>query len=493
MIKPAATPHEVDIAAQLANTAFLAAASTDPNTRASWLEAIAASLRVNSRELVELADVESHLGETRLSGELNRTAFQLDLFAEEVRSGLILDATVDHADDSWGMGPRPDIRRVNVPLGAVGVFGASNFPFAFSVIGGDSASALAAGCSVIHKIHSAHRELALRTAEIVVVALESVNAPTGLFQIVDGREAAIALVEHPLIKAVGFTGSTEVGRSLFDRAAARPEPIPFYGELGSINPVFVMPNAWRDRQDEIIDGYAASFTLGMGQLCTKPGVLLVPDTNRENLAERLRAALAKAPTGKMLSPGLRAAFGTSRDAMAGLPGIETLVDGADSEVPEPTVFDTDTASVMSSPEILTREVFGPATVLIRYKDVGELRQLVGHLKGQLTATIQADPSDEAAELVELLCGKSGRVLWNGWPTGVTVSYAQHHGGPYPASTASNTTSVGTSAARRFVRPVAFQGFPDDALPQTLQEKNPWGIARRVNGKLMPAGSLISGV
>lgn len=483
---PATTAKEVDRAARAAHEAYLISAAQTPTTRASWLTALAEALRANAEELVGLAAEETNLAEPRLRGELKRSAFQLDLFAEEIRTGMALDATVDHADPDWGMGPRPDIRRVNVPLGVVGVFGASNFPFAFSVIGGDSASALAAGCAVLHKIHSGHKNLALRTAEIVVEALSQAGAPDGLFAVVDGRDAAIALVEHPLVKAIGFTGSTAGGRALFDRAAARPEPIPFYGELGSINPVFVLPQAWEHRSGEILEGYAGSFTMGMGQFCTKPGVLFVPDEgDAEQVRDILAGALAQAPLAKLLTPGLRESFGQARDEVAALEGVETLVAGSDEEVPAPTVLAVDAEQVRKDPEVLHREMFGPATVLVRYRDAAQLPEFAELMGGQLTATIHGDEDDESAALVDTLARKAGRVLWNGWPTGVTVSYAQHHGGPYPATT-SNTTSVGTAAIGRFMRPVSYQDLPDTALPPALRENNPWGIARRVDGRFEPA-------
>lgn len=477
----AATAEAVDAAARRAHEAYRTGATASPGVRAHWLVAVAGALRDNAVELVELAARQTHLGRQRLEGELQRTAFQLGLFADEVRAGFTLDATVDHADAAWGMGPRPDIRRVNVPLGVVGVFGASNFPFAFSVIGGDSASALAAGCAVLHKIHTAHHDLAVRTAEIVVAALADAGAPDDLFGIVDGREAAAALVEHPLVKAVGFTGSTEVGRALFNRAAARPEPIPFYGELGSINPVFVLPGAWRARAGEILDGYATSFTMGMGQFCTKPGALIVPQAGDTDIGERIAAALATVPLGNMLTPDLRAAFGDARDKVAGLNGITSLIPGSDEEIPAPTVFEVAAADVLAVPQILEHEMFGPATIVVRYTDPAQLPALVAGLEGQLTATVHADAEDDASELIALLTEKAGRMLWNGWPTGVTVSYAQEHGGPYPATTAPGTTSVGTAATRRFQRPVAYQNFPDAALPSAIQEANPWRIVRRVDG------------
>ncbi|MFJ6313844.1 aldehyde dehydrogenase (NADP(+)) [Pseudarthrobacter oxydans] len=484
----ATTPEQVDQAAREAHAAFLAIAEEPPSARAARLNAIADALRANADELVALAVADTNLAEARLQGELKRSAFQLDLFADEVRTGITFDATVDHADPDWGMGPRPDIRRVNVPLGVVGVFGASNFPFAFSVMGGDSASALAAGCAVLHKCHSGHQKLALRTGEIVAEALAEAGSPPGLFALVDGRSAAEALVDHPLVKAVGFTGSTAGGRALFNRANARPVPIPFYGELGSINPVFVLPQAWDARAEEILTGYAESFTAGMGQFCTKPGLLFVPaSASEEQLRSTLETALKKVPLTKLLTPGLRESFGKARGEVAAFDGVQSLVPGSDDEVPAPTVLLVDARTVASDPEVLHREMFGPATVVVRYHDVADLPALAAQMEGQLTATVQADDGDSSPELLSTLTGIAGRVLWNGWPTGVTVSYAQHHGGPYPATTAPGTTSVGTAAIRRFMRPVAYQNVPDPVLPPALQEANPWDIARRVDGSLEPAG------
>ncbi|WP_026550067.1 aldehyde dehydrogenase (NADP(+)) [Arthrobacter sp. Br18] len=484
----ATTPEQVDAAAQEAHTAFLLVAGEEPAARAGRLHAIADALRNNAEELVRLGTEETHLAEARLQGELRRSAFQLDLFADEVRSGVAIDATIDHADPDWGMGPRPDIRRVNVPLGVVGVFGASNFPFAFSVMGGDSAAALAAGCAVLHKIHPGHRRLAVRTAEIVIEALRDAGAPEGLFAVVDGRPAAEALVDHPLVKAIGFTGSTAGGRALFDRANARPVPIPFYGELGSINPVFVLPSAWENRSKDILAGFAGSFTMGMGQFCTKPGVLFVPDTaTPEQLRTSLAGALQAAPLAPLLTPGLREGFGQARDEVAAADGVEALIQGSDEEAPSPTVLLVDAETIARNPEVLHREMFGPAAVVVRYRGGADLPQFARQMEGQLTATIQADDGDNAAELLDTLTGIAGRVLWNGWPTGVTVSYAQQHGGPYPATTAPGTTSVGTAAIGRFLRPVAYQDVPDAALPPALRDSNPWRIARRIDGRFESAG------
>ncbi|WP_163541189.1 aldehyde dehydrogenase (NADP(+)) [Occultella kanbiaonis] len=479
------TKDELDAAVQQAQVAFLAARGAEPDIRAGWLEAIADGLDAAAGELVPLAQSETHLAEGRLQGELKRTTFQLRLFAEEVRSGDLLDATIDHADDSWGMGPRPDLRRINVPLGVVGVFGASNFPFAFSVMGGDSASALAAGCAVVHKIHEAHLQLGLRTAEIVVAALAQAGAPEDLFSAVTGRDAGEALVDHPLTMAVGFTGSTRVGRILADRAAARPEPIPFYGELGSINPVVVTPQAWAARRDEILTAYVGSYTLGMGQFCTKPGLLFVPRLD-ENSTQVLRETVAGSDPSPMLTTGLAEGFLHARSAMAQR-GLTEIVPGGQGDAPAPALFATTVEAAVQDPEIVRDEMFGPASIVVSYRDEAELTRGVELLEGQLTTTIHAEPGEELDELVNVLAARSGRVIWNSWPTGVTVSYAQQHGGPYPATTAPGTTSVGTAAARRFMRPVSYQGFPEASLPPALREGNPLAISRRVDGEWQLGG------
>ena len=474
------TAAELDASVEAAHAAFEKARLAGPGTRAAWLEGVAAGLEDDAAALVDLAVAETRLAESRLQGELKRTVFQLRIFADEIRRGEHFDATIDHDDAAWGMGPRPDLRRYNVPLGVVGVFGASNFPFAFSVMGSDSASALAAGCAVVHKAHDGHRELAVRTAETVTAALEAAGAPSGLFSLVTGRQAAEALVDHPLVKAIGFTGSTAGGRALFDRAAARPEPIPFFGELGGINAVFVTGNAWAARRDEIVTGYAGSFTLGMGQFCTKPGVLFVPAGQTDEVRDILRNALEDFIPSQLLSARLHEGF---RQAVAGLrvtAGVRVLLDGDVAEAPAPTVLLTTSEAVRSDPGILRQEMFGPASLVVEYSDESELTALAGLLEGQLTTTLQAEAQDDVAELAGRLADISGRLLWNGWPTGVTVSYAQHHGGPYPATT-SGTTSVGTAAIRRFLRPVAFQSFPQPRLPEPLQDANPWDVPQRVDG------------
>ncbi|WP_077490545.1 aldehyde dehydrogenase (NADP(+)) [Sinomonas mesophila] len=474
------SPEELAAAVERAQTAFEQARGTDLATRAGWLESIAAALEAEAEPLVDAGCRETHLGPERLRGELRRTVFQLRLLALEVRAGEHLDATVDHEDPDWGMGPRPDLRRVNVPLGVVGVFGASNFPFAFSVMGGDTASALAAGCAVVHKGHDGHPELAALTARAVLHGLEESGAPAGLFALVTGRQAGVALVEHPLVKAVGFTGSTAGGRALLDRIATRPEPIPFFGELGGINAVFVTPRAWDARRSEILAGYATSFTVGMGQFCTKPGLLFVPSGDGEGVRDRLAGALEGFRPAPLLTERLHEGYTEAVRSVAERDGVGVLLEGSFGEPPQPTVLATTGEAVRRDPEILRREMFGPASIVVQYRDEAELAELAGLLEGQLTTGIHAEAGDDVDELSIRLAEISGRVLWNGWPTGVTVSYAQHHGGPYPAST-SASTSVGTAAIRRFLRPVAFQSWPHERLPEPLRDDNPWRVPQRVDG------------
>ena len=482
------TTAELTAAVQAAHEAFLKGRSATPATRAGWLESVASALEADAAALVEVASRETHLAEQRLTGELRRSVFQLRLFAAEIRSGEHLDATIDHADPEWGMGPRPDIRRMNVPLGVVGVFGASNFPFAFSVAGGDTASALAAGCAVVHKGHEAHPELAFLTAAAVVRGLEAAGAPSGLFALVMGREAGVQLVGHPLVRAIGFTGSTAGGRALMDLAAKRPEPIPFYGELGGINAVVVTPDAWQERREQVLREYVGSFTLGMGQFCTKPGLLFVPAGEDAELEEPLRAALPEVARHALLTDRLAGGYERAVEEMSSRPGVRVLIPGSFDEAPRPTVLVAEASAALADAELLRREMFGPASLVVRYSDDVELLRVVGLLEGQLTTAIQGTPDDLAedtadgptAKLAEKLAERSGRVLWNQWPTGVTVSYAQHHGGPYPA-TSSNTTSVGTAAIRRFLRPVAYQGWPEEGLPEPLRDANPWQVPQRVDG------------
>jgi acyl-CoA reductase-like NAD-dependent aldehyde dehydrogenase len=482
------TVEETNARIEAAHRAFDQTRHASPQERSAWLGAIATALETHAGELVSLGHQETHLAESRLRSELKRTVFQLRLFIAEIASGENLDVTIDHLDAAWGAGPRPDIRRVNVPLGVVGVFGASNFPFAFSVMGGENASALAAGCSVIHKIHEGHLHLASRTGEIVIAALQAAGAPEGLFATITGRSAAEAMMDHPLVKAIGFTGSTAGGRALFDRAASRPEPIPFYGELGSINPVFVTERAWGLRRDQILSGFAGSFTMGMGQFCTKPGLLFAPvrgSEEAEEVAAFLRGELNDRESSPLLSPKLHEGFTKALAAVGSSEGVYKLVVGDDADAPRPTILATSAPVIQQNPELLRSEMFGPATLLVQYDPGTKLEDLAALLEGQLTATVHAEPDEDVTDLLAMLTERSGRIIWNAWPTGVSVTYAQQHGGPYPATT-SGTTSVGTASIGRFMRPIAYDSFPTSQLPDPLRDDNPWRIARRVNGVHEPA-------
>ncbi len=485
---PASTAA-VDAAMTGAADAAPALATTSPVERARWLRSIADSLDADAPRLVPLAADESHLPVPRLTGELVRTTFQLRLFAEAIERGEYLRATIDHADPGWGMGPRPDLRRMMRPLGPAAVYAASNFPFAFSVAGGDTAAALAAGCPVIVKAHPAQPGLSRAVATRVREAMQASGAPRGAFGLVEGLEAGRRLVLHPALTVATFTGSLRGGRALFDLAASRPVPIPFYGELGSVNPVFVTAAAAAARPDAIATGFAASMTLGVGQFCTKPGVLLVPrDAGLETLvADAVRASSG----GPMLDERIRDGFFAGLRQLTDRDDVEVLTgDPTAAGIPTPTLYATDAATLLAHPDELLEEHFGPAALLVRYGSPGEALAVAHALDGQLTATVHGEGDDpDAARLVDVLTEKAGRVLWGGWPTGVSVTYAQQHGGPYPATTAPHFTSVGTASIERFLRPVAYQDMPDDVLPPALQDSNPWHLPRTVDGAFVAAPSV----
>ncbi len=456
------------------------AAEATPAERAGWLTAVADALDAAAGELVPLAHAETHLPETpRLAGELKRTTFQLRLFAEVLADGEYLGATVDHADPEWPMGPRPDIRRVKTAIGPVLVFAASNFPFAFSVAGGDTASALAAGCPVVLKAHPGHPELSARTGSIVREALIKAGAPAALFNVIFGQEEGVTALKDPRIAAASFTGSIPGGRALFDIAAARPRPIPFYGELGSVNPVVVTEAAIAARGEAVAKGYAGSFTLGAGQFCTKPGLLFLPSDH--GLTDALRAALSGAPAQPMLNDRIADGFSSRLSELREVPGVEVVSSG---DAPfTPTLLATTGKQFLEGGDTVREECFGPASLIVTYADQAELLRLLEVIEPGLTATIHGEESDVdwIRPVLPALARIAGRLLWNDWPTGVTVSWAQQHGGPYPATTAPTTTSVGTAAIERFLRPIAWQGFPDALLPEPLQEANPWQLPRRTDG------------
>ena len=474
------TADELETIVQRAATAADAWRATPAHKRASALRAVADELCASAGALVAIAAEETHLPEGRLRGEVQRTAFQLRLFAEVVSEGDYLGARIDRADEDWPMGaPRPDLRRMLVPLGPVVVFAASNFPFAFSVAGGDTASALAAGCSVILKAHSGHPRLSRATAEAVLRGLAAASAPEGLFAVVSGTDAGRLALEHPRVQAGAFTGSIAGGRALFDIASARPQPIPFYGELGSVNPVFVTPAL--AASDATLEGFVASLTAGSGQFCTKPGLLVAPR------AAGVPARLARMPlpdAQPMLNRRIREAYALALGRLAAHEAVEAVVRDGDwlGDPPAPTILRAGVDAVLADPERLTAEVFGPAAIVVEYDREEQMLALCAALDGQLTVSVFAEAEEPIARaLLDAAAQRAGRVIWNQWPTGVSVTHAQQHGGPYPATTAIGTTSVGTAAIERFVRPVAFQNVPDALLPPELQEANPLGIPRRVDG------------
>lgn len=479
-------PTPADQLERILSTAADAAnewASTTRHERASTLTTIADRLDDAATELVQIAGEETHLLEPRLRGELTRTTFQLRLFAEVLLDGGYLDIRIDHADPDWPMGAaRPDLRRQLEPVGPVVVFAASNFPFAFSVAGGDTAAALAAGNSVIVKAHSGHPRLSQRVGELVTDALRDAGAPTGVFDVIFGTEAGRTVLLDPRIKAGSFTGSIPGGRALFDLATSRPEPIPFYGELGSVNPVFVTHAAAAQRPQEIAEQFLASFTLGAGQFCTKPGILLVPAHSTIPAALAAQNLPGPAP---LLNDRIQAGYIDVLNDLVNHPDIHILAHGnaTHADPPTPTILITSIEAVLAHREALFRECLGPTVLIVTYIDENTLLDLAQEIDGQLTATVIGDDNDSIApRLVSLLAKRAGRLLWNQWPTGVSVTYAQQHGGPYPATTAPGTTSVGTAAIGRFLRPVAYQGFPTHLLPADLQDHDT-NLPRRIDGQV----------
>ena len=474
-VAPVSGPVAVDAAVRAAHVALPALAHRA--RRAALLRAAAERLHAAGPELIAAADAETALGEARLTGELARTVFQLRYFAELVdraaEPGGFLDIRRDHADPALTP-PRPDLYRVKLPLGVVGVFAASNFPFAFSVPGGDTASALAAGCPVVVKAHPDHPETSERVAAALRAAAHEVGVPEGTVGLVHGFEAGPALVRHPMLAGVGFTGSPRGGRALFDLAAARPRPIPFHGELGSVNPVLVTAAALAaaGAGEELARGLVGSFTLGMGQFCTKPGLVLVPAGAAGDAFEKAVAdATAQVPSGVLLDARMREAFLDGFARRAGLADVQTLAPagpaatpGAPQAVRAGVLSVPATAALRGSHEVLLEECFGPATVLVRYTDTAEADAVLARLDGCLTATLHTPAADpDATAHLAALARFAGRVLFGGWPTGVAVADAMHHGGPYPAST-SPSTSVGATAVERWLRPVSFQSVPEQLLP-----------------------------
>ncbi|TGZ15331.1 aldehyde dehydrogenase [Streptomyces sp. S816] len=473
------TATDVDAAARAAARAFPVWSAVPAADRARALDAAADALDAARDELVAVADAETALGAVRLTGEVGRTSGQLRLFAEVLRDGGHVQAVLTPADPATG---RPDIRRMRQAIGPVAVFSASNFPFAFSVAGGDTASALAAGCPVVVKAHEGHPATSAAVARVVAGALREAGAPEGVLGLVTGFEAGAALVNHPAVKAAGFTGSQSGGRALYDLAAARPEPIPFYGELGSVNPVVVLPGAAAERAPEIAQGYAQSLTLGTGQFCTNPGLLFVPEDGA--LVDAVAAEVGAATTGAMLTSRIRDGYRArvaELDETADLHLLAAGGAGGDSFAVAPRVWRLSLKSFADRLDTLAEECFGPAGLVVTYPDLDSLTEILAALPGSLTGSVHATAGDAAAaaRVVTALRHRVGRLIHNGWPTGVAVCWAMHHGGPWPSTTAPLHTSVGATAIDRWLVPISYQDWPDDLLPPELQDANPLGVPRRV--------------
>jgi len=467
------TPAHVDAACIAAEAAFASYSATTREERAVFLERIATEIDARGAQITDIGSAETGLPTARIEGERGRTTAQLRLFASHIRAGDYLDRRTDVALPDRKPLPRPEIRMIQRPVGPVAVFGASNFPLAFSVAGGDTASALAAGCPVVVKGHSAHPGTSEIVAQAILAAIKACGLHAGVFSLVQGgrRDVGEALVRHPLIHAVGFTGSLAGGRALYDICASRPNPIPFFGELGSVNPMFLMPHALAARGAQIGTGWAGSLSMGAGQFCTNPGIAVIVDgPDADMFVAAATAALELVGAQTMLTDGIASAYRQGRDRIAATVGVqEVLTSVCDMRQATPYLYSVSGDDWLAN-HVLGEEVFGPLGLVLRVRDMAQMLEIAQSLQGQLTATLHLDPADtdHARPLVPVLERKAGRLLANGFPTGVEVCDAMVHGGPYPASTNFGATSVGTLSIRRWLRPVAWQNFPADLLPADLR-------------------------
>ena len=484
-----ATSEEVNKAAEKAAAAFQIYRKKSGVEKADFLEAIGNEIMAIGDELITLCCMETALPKARIEGERGRTVNQLKLFASLLREGSWLDARIDTADPNRAPLPKPDIRYMEIGVGPVVVFGASNFPLAFSVAGGDTASALAAGCPVIVKVHSAHPATGELIGKAIMKAAKSSNMPDGVFSLLhgDGKDVGIQLVKHPEIKAVGLTGSFVAGKALFDAAVSRPVPIPVYAEMGSSNPVFILPEALRERGDKIAAGFSGSVTLGVGQFCTNPGVLIHEKiAGAKEFAGYLEEEFKKTSGGSMLTGTIHKAYTEGLAHHAHVNGVEVLASGTEPKqnfAAKPTLFKT-TASTFAKATELSEEIFGPTSLIVEASSREEILSLAKNLSGHLTATVHGTDNDLVAykDLMDILEQKVGRIVINGFPTGVEVCHAMVHGGPYPSTTDGRSTSVGSAAIHRFTRPVCYQSMPAALLPAELKNENPLNISRLVNGE-----------
>ncbi len=483
-----ATPGEIDQAVSAAHEAYGVLRGAPAEKIAALLDAIADETEAIGDLLLTTADDETGLGLPRLTGERGRTTGQLRKFAAFIRDGWYVEAIIDRAQPDRQPAPRPSIRRMQFPLGAVAVFAASNFPFAFSVAGGDTAAALAAGCPVILKAHPGHPATSEFVGRAINRAVAAQGLPAGTFSMIQGNQAAVgqALVTHSGVSAVGFTGSLRAGRAIFDAAAARPTPIPVYAEMGSVNPFVVLPGALAARRDALAQGLASSVTLGEGQFCTNPGlVFLIDSTDSQQFIAEVTAKMSAIQPSVLLNPQIQQGLARAVEATLSRPQVSKLSGGSTLSAPvcgyEHTVLQTDSRAFRDD-SALQSEHFGPVTLFVVCESFDDLRATLATLDGNLTTTLhgEADDAEAAGVLYDLLREKAGRLIWNGFPTGVEVVYAMQHGGPYPATSAPATTSVGMMAIKRFMRPVAFQNLPDALLPPALQDANPLSIWRCVD-------------
>ena len=483
--------EDVEAALTLAEAAFATYRETTGEQRAAFLERIAEEIQALGEDLIQRAHMETGLPEARLTSERARTVNQLKMFAQVAREGSWVDARIETAIPDRQPAPKPDMRRMLIPIGPVVVFGSSNFPLAFSVAGGDTASALATGNPVVVKAHSGHPGTSELVATAVLKAATGCNLPAGVFSMLhgSGRVIGTALVKHPFTRAVGFTGSRAAGRALFDAAAARPEPIPVFAEMSSLNPVFVLPEALRERGKAIAEGLKGSMTMGVGQFCTKPGLVFgLNSADFEQFQVTLAGLLEAVAPATMLHGGICEAYHEGLDRVSGVNGVKLLARSKDAPDPKQThgeavALATDVANFRRHRE-LAEEVFGPFALLVSASTISELEGVAQDLEGQLTATVHGTPGDlqRASRLLRLLERKAGRLVINGFPTGVEVCAAMNHGGPYPATTDARFTSVGTAALERFVRPICYQDFPAQLLPDALKDGNPLSIRRMLNGR-----------
>jgi 2,5-dioxopentanoate dehydrogenase len=484
-----ASEEEVDLAARLAAEAFDSYRHVSGRDRGAFLRTIAKKIESIASEIIDRAGLETALPAGRLQAETARTCAQLCLFAHVAEEGSWVNARIDPADPERKPAPKPDIRSMLRPLGPVVVFGASNFPLAFSVAGGDTASALAGGNTVIVKAHAAHPGTGELVGRAIQESVRECGLPEGVFSLLfgSGSQIGTALMKHPLVRAGGFTGSRTAGRTLMDVAASRPEPIPFYAEMSSTNPVFVLPGALRERAENIASGLHTSFTMGAGQFCTKPGMVFLPQSSAtESFIEKLRQVVSESSAFHLLTHTIHSAYDSAIAQRKNEAAVRLVAEGSQADAgfaASSILFETDAAAFLGSN--LDAEIFGPTTLLIRDSTRDQLLAIARSLEGHLTATVHGTEEDlrNFADLIAILETKVGRLIFNGFPTGVEVTHAMVHGGPYPSTSDGRSTSVGTQAIFRFTRPVCYQGFPESALPDALKNANPLGIWRMINGEM----------